>query len=186
MTVLPAFVEPHPEAIAKLVGLVRQIAHTLVAEGVLSSSSPSLGVLHEVDDLLWTALGAAVYETADESLPPRLDAALATFPARLLALDAALADAADVSLAAAVHIDASRALEEVTGRIDEMWLVMREPSTHRQWLALGASIPHYELVQPASRRQSDSTWRARLQTEGDPPPGPLERAYVVGLEPVPP
>ena len=180
---VPWFVEPHPEAIAKLVGLVRQIGHALSAEGILPSGSPALALLHEVDDLLWTSLGAAVYETADESLPPRLEAALSAFPARMVALEAALGDAAEVPLAADVHIAASRALEEVTGRVDEIWLVMREPATHRQWLAIGASIPHYEIVQPASRRQSDSAWRARLQAEGDPPPGPLERAYRVEAEP---
>ena len=149
---VPAFVEPHPEAIAKLAGLVRQAGRALESEGQLPPGSPGLRILDEVDDLLWTALGAAEYETADESLPPPLEAALADFPARLSALEDALveAGAADVPLAAQVHSDpsSSRVLEEVTGRIDEAWIVMREPTTHRLWLALGASIPHYENREP--------------------------------------
>ncbi len=186
---VPAFVEPHPEAIAKLVGFVRQIKRALVAEEELPGASPALRILDEVDDLLWTALGAAVYETADESLPPRLEAALSTFPGRLLALEAALAEvgAADVPLTVGVHLDtsSSRVLEQATGRVDEAWIVMREPSTHRLWLGLGASIPHHELVEPASGRQSDTAWRTRLQVDGEPPPGPLERAYSIAAEPGP-
>jgi hypothetical protein len=178
-----AFVEPHPEAIAKLVGVVRQTAQALASEGILPIGSSALRVCDEVDDLLWTALGAAVYETADESLPSALEAALSTFPGRLRALDAALADAgaAEVSLAVDVHVDlsSSRVLEEVTGRIDEAWMIMREPSTHRLWLALGASIPHGELAQPSAQRQSDSTWRARLQTEGDSVAGSLDQPYAL-------
>jgi hypothetical protein len=182
----PMFVEPHPEAIAKLAGLVRQTQRALVTEGLLRSGSSALAVLGEVDDLLWTALGAAVYETADEPLPAMLSANLAAFPARMRALDVALegTGAAEVPLAVDVHVDvpSGRILEEATGRIEELWMVMREPGTHVLWLALGASIPHHELVQSASRRTSDSVWRARLQNEGDPAPEAMARAYVAGAE----
>jgi Protein of unknown function (DUF3160) len=178
----PTFVEPHPEAIAKLLAFVRQTARVLAAEGGLPGDSPAIAVLDEVDDLLWTALGAAVYESADAPLPEPLEGALAAFPARLRALEDALAGsgAADVPLAVGVHVDvpSARILEESTGRIDEAWMVMREPGTHRLWLAVGASIPHDELVQPASQRLSDGAWRARLRSGGDPPPGLLARSYV--------
>jgi hypothetical protein len=179
---VPVFVEPHPEAIAKLAGLVRQTMRALVGEGELRNGAPALKILDEVDDLLWTALGAAVYEAADNPLPPVLESALATFPARICAVEAALADAgaADVPLTVAVHVDAAsaRALEEATGRIEEAWMVMRQPGTHRLWVTLGASIPHHEIAQPSSHRQSDTAWRMRLQTDGDPPPGVLARDYV--------
>jgi hypothetical protein len=177
----PIFVEPHPEAIAKLLGVVRQTQRALVGERALPPGSDALHVFDEVDDLLWSALGAAVYEASDDALPAPLAASLAAFPARVQALEAAVTDAgiADVPLAVVVHVDAPSefALEEAIGSIDEAWMVMREPSTHRFWLALGASIPHYEFVQPAARRLSDSAWRARLQSEGDPPPSILARGY---------
>lgn len=181
-----AFVEPHPEAIAKLAALVRQTVRALVTEGALRSGSPALRVLDEVDDLLWVALGAAVYETADDPLPPLLEGAVAAFPDRIGALEAALADAgvADVPVAVDVHVDvpSGRVLDEATGRIDESWMVMHEARTHRLWLALGASLPHHEIVLPASQRASDSLWRGRLQTKGEPPPSVMARAYVIAPE----
>jgi hypothetical protein len=181
-TTVPMFVEPHPEAIAKLAGLVRQTARALVSEGMLRSGSAALHVLDEVDDLLWVALGVSVYETADAPLPPSLESTLANFPARLSTLEETLAatGAADVPLVVAVHLDVAsgRVLAEGTGSIEEGWVVMREPGTHQLWMALGASIPHYEFVEPASRRPSDTEWRTRLRADGEPAPGALARAYV--------
>jgi len=173
---VPIFVEPHPEAIAKLLAFVRQTQQALVGEGMLPAGAPAVRALEEIDDLLWTALGVAVYETADEAPPPSLGAELAAFPARLRALESVLSDsgAADVPLAIDVHVDlpSARVLEEATEPIEEAWIAMREPGTHRLWLALGASIPHVELVEPASRRPSDAAWRARLRADGEPPEAP--------------
>jgi hypothetical protein len=181
--VVPAFVEPHPEAIAKLVALVRQTERALLAAGALAPAAPAIAVLDEVDDLLWTAFGVAVHEAADRAVPAPMAAALASFPARLRALEASLAasGAVDVPLVADVHTDraSGRVLEEAIGRVEELWTVLREPETHRLWLAVGASIPRYELVLPMARRTSDGAWRARVLAEGEPAPGPLEQAYAV-------
>ncbi|HEY4014877.1 MAG TPA: DUF3160 domain-containing protein [Polyangiaceae bacterium] len=181
-TATPAFVEAHPEAISKLSGFVRQLSRALSAEGWLPPDAPALQLLDEVDDLLWTALGAAVYESADAPMPDALAAALSGFPARLRGLEAALAESksVDVPIIVAVHVDvpSGRVLEEATGRIAEAWVVVREPGTHRAWLALGASIPHHELVQPTARRLDDGAWRARLASGAEPGPGALARWYV--------
>jgi hypothetical protein len=181
-TATPAFVEAHPEAISKLSGFVRQLSRALSAEGWLPPDAPALELLDEVDDLLWTSLGAAVYEAADAPMPDTLAGALAGFPDRIRGLEAALAESrsVDVPLVADVHFDVAsgRVLEEATGRIEEAWIVVREPGTHREWLAIGASIPHDELVQPASRRLDDGSWRAELRSGGEPGPGPLARWYV--------
>jgi hypothetical protein len=182
---VPVFVEPHPEAIAKLLALVRQTERALLGSGTLPKGAPGVAVLDEVDDLLWTALGVAVYEAADRAVPPALLQGLGGFPARMRALEAAVAGsgAAEVPLVVDVHSDrpSGRALEEALGHVDELWMVMREPETHRLWLALGASIPHVELVQPMAQRASDAAWRARIAAEGDPPPEPLEESYRVKL-----
>jgi hypothetical protein len=89
------------------------------------------------------------------------------------ALEAVLArsGAAEVPLVVDVHSDrpSGRALEEALGPIEELWMVMREPATHELWLAVGASIPHVELVQPMAQRASDAAWRARIAAEGDLP-----------------
>jgi hypothetical protein len=180
---VPVFVEPHPEAIAKLVALVRQTERTLLASGMLAKGAPGLAVLDEVDDLLWTALGVAVHEASDRAVPPALLQALGAFPTRMRALEASLdgSGAADVPLIVDVHIDRqpARALEEALGRVEELWTVVREPETHRLWLALGASIPHAELTQPMARRSSDKVWRARIAADGDAPPEALEQGYLV-------
>jgi hypothetical protein len=180
---VPIFVEPHPEAIAKLLAVVRQAERALLASGMLKPSAPAVSVLDEVDDLLWTALGVAAHEASDLPVPPALTAALATFPSRMRALEASLAGSSviEVPLVVDVHTDrgAARVLEEALGRIEELWAVVREPETHRLWLALGASIPHYELVQPMHRRASDASWRARVLAEGEPPPDALEQSYLV-------
>jgi hypothetical protein len=180
---VPVFVEPHPEAIAKLVAAVRQMERALVGSGMLAKGAPGLAVLEEVDDLLWAALGVAVHEASDRAVPPALLQALGAFPARLRALEASFdgSGVADVPLIVDVHTDrpSGRALEEALGRIEELWTVVREPETHRLWLAVGASIPHAELVQPMAQRASDASWRARIAAEGDASPDALEEKYLV-------
>jgi hypothetical protein len=140
-------------------------------------------VLDEVDDLLWTALGVAVHEASDRTVPPALLQALGAFPLRLRALETSLAgsDAAEVPLIVDVHTDRppGMALEEALGRVEELWTVVREPETHRLWLAVGAAIPHAEIVQPMGQRTSDAAWRTRITTEGDAPPDALEEQYLV-------
>jgi hypothetical protein len=180
---VPVFVEPHPEAIAKLLALVRQTQRVLYAEGAIAEESPGYVVLDEVDDLLWQALGVAVHETADQEIPPGLASNVAAFPARLRALEASLADsgAADVPIVADVHTDraSGQVLEESLGPIEELWTVAREPGTHRLWLVVGASIPQHELVRPMSARWSDAGWRAHLASDGEPAPAPIERGYFI-------
>jgi hypothetical protein len=178
---VPIFVEPHPEAIAKLVAVVRQTQRALLAAGALAKDSPAVAVLDEVDDLLWTAFEVAVAEALDRPVPPAATAALAAFPARLRALEGSLAasGAIDVPLIVDVHTDrpSGRVLEEALGRIEELWMVVREPETHRLWVGVGAAIPHHELVESAHKRASDATWRARIAAEGEPSPGDLAKVY---------
>jgi hypothetical protein len=182
-SVVPVFVEPHPEAIAKLVAVVRQTERALLAAGALAKDSPAVAVLDEVDDLLRTALEVAVDEALDRAIPAATIAALAGFPARLRALEGTLAasGAVDVPLCVDVHTDrpSGRVLEEALGPIEELWMIVREPETHRLWLAVGATIPRHEVVQPAHKRASDAAWRARVAAEGEPSPGDLARLYSV-------
>jgi hypothetical protein len=181
-TAVPFFVEPHPEAIASLLALVRQTSRALVADGAISPDGPAQVALQEAQQLLWDALGVAVHEASDQPVPPAVLASLAAFPARLRALEGALGDAggADVRMAVDVHSDPSSGtvLEEATGPVEQLWVVMREPVTHRMWLALGAAIPHVERIEPMAARLTDAAWAARV-TDEEPPPEPLERPYFV-------
>jgi hypothetical protein len=80
-----------------------------------------------------------------------------------------------------VHTDLgpARALEEATGDVDEIYIVLSEPKTARLVLAVGAAVSHYELVQPAALRLTDASWRARLQSGNAPPRDAFTRAYFV-------
>jgi hypothetical protein len=179
------FVEAHPEAVAKLLSLVRQATKGLTALGALPNDSQGRAVLAEVDDLLWVALGAALHEANDEPFTPELEGQLAALPARMAALEERVATSgtADVPMVVDVHTDLGpgRVLEEATGYIGDLYVVIPEPRSRKLVLAVGASVPHYELTQPAAQRLTDSAWRARLQA-GVPPAvrDPYVGGYVVG------
>jgi len=181
-TTVPIFVEPHPEAIASLLAMVRQVSRALVADGEIAPDGPAGVALEEVQQLLWEALGVAVHEADDQPVPQAMIAALAAFPVRIRALEAALGSpgGADVPVVADVHSDATStmALEEATGPVEELWVTMREPGTHREWLAIGASVPHFELRQLTALRLNDASWSSRL-VDDEPAPEPLERPYFV-------
>jgi hypothetical protein len=183
---LPAFVEPHVEAIAQLLALVRQSTRGLRAAGEVPDTSPAIPILDEGERLLADALAIARREAQDEPLSPAEHEAMATFPARLTALEAKLAPshAADVSLAVDVHTDlpSARALVEACGDLDDVTLVMREPGTGRLVVAAGVAATHYELTEPAGARMTDATWRARLH--GSPPPAQDAFVKVLPLAPV--
>ncbi len=163
-----AFVEPHPEAIAKLVSLVRQALHGLSSMGALTSESPAKAVLSDVDQLLGVAFEVALLCANDE--PPSADqaATLATFPRWLSALEGALSS--ETARVVDVHTDlaSSQVLEVATGNSSELYLVMREPRTGRMVLTVGAVLPHYEFVQNTSDRLTDDAWRARLDAGNAP------------------
>ena len=95
------------------------------------------------------------------------------------------AGGADVPIATGVHADLTggRALEEGLGHVRELWIAMREPSTHRVVLALGASIPHHETVRSRWVR-GRATGRGRPGSiGGDVPPSLLDGSYVIAPGP---
>jgi hypothetical protein len=179
----PAFVEPHPEAIAALVALVRQTQRGLTAVGGLTKESPGGQVLQEVEQLLAACLAVAVRQAEGLPLTSAEGESLAQVPARMASLEGrlALTGASDVPLVADVHTDVgqSRVLEEGIGYLQDLWMLVREPRSQRLVLAVGAAIPHFELVQPGSLRMADLPWRARLQAGSAPPRAPMSRSYAV-------
>jgi hypothetical protein len=178
---LVAFVEPHPEAIAQLVAMVEQASRGLTALGTIDAPPPT-SIAGAALGALRTCLAVALREANDEPLDPDESARLAELPALLVELEARLAPvrASERPLVADVHADAAnaRVLEEAVGAIDDLFLVVREPGTARLVLALGASLAHHELVQPAALRLGDGEWRARLAAS-PPPRAPWTSAYVV-------
>ncbi len=163
------FVEPHPEAIAKLVSLVRQALRGLTSMNALATDSPARKVLSDVDQLLGVAFEVALLSANDE--PPSADqvAILSAFPRWLTVLEAALTSEAARVVDVHTDLENGKVLEEATGYPEELFLVMREPRTGRMVLTVGAVLSHYEFVQNASDRLADDSWRARLEAGNAPP-----------------
>jgi hypothetical protein len=180
-----AFVEPAPEAIAKLVALVRQTSRGMRALASLPADSPTRALLDRVESVLRDALAIAIREANDEPLASEEAAALDAMPDRLVGIERALeaSHAADSSVVADVHtnfaVTPPRALEEATGDLDDLFVVVRAPRTGRLVLAVGAALPHYELTQNASDRLSDAAWRTRLHGPFAPPRDAFTRAWLV-------
>src|SRR5207253_6092556 len=100
-----AFVEPHPEAIARLLAMTRQTRRGLEALGGMVATSNASTWLLDVEDLLALCLRVAV-RAGNDMAPDHDDAAaLADVPVRLGALEARLeaGHAADRPLVIDVH-----------------------------------------------------------------------------------
>ena len=149
--------------------------------GGLDKASSTALVLGEIEDILAVALAAALRQANDEAATAAQTSTVAALPARLAALDLALekTGAANLSVIADVHANlvSGRVLEEATGPLREVLIVLQEPATHRLVLTIGASLPHFELVQPATERLSDTAWRAKLSTAA-PERDAFARPYV--------
>ncbi|MDB4996831.1 MAG: dTDP-D-glucose 4,6-dehydratase [Myxococcaceae bacterium] len=169
-------VEPHPEAIGRLVSLVRQAMRGLDAVSGLRPDGPARAVLAHVDELLTVAFEVALLAANDEAPTSDQLAILRTIPQWLAALEAALGDT--TARAVDVHTDLGTrtVLEVTTGYPTTLYLVVREPSSGRLVLVAGAALPHKELVQPLEDRLSDVSWRARLERDAADTTGTLSQA----------
>jgi hypothetical protein len=178
-------VEPHPEAIARLVALVRHIVRGLTSTSALPLDAPSRAVIAEIDDVLSTALQAASSAAADRPPSPALVSALGQLPARIAAIEARVAGsgAEHSTLVGDVHTneDAGRVLEEATGELDSLVAVVRDPGRGRFVLAVGAALSHHEFERPSAERMGDVAWRAELivsSGHGPPARDPFTSAFV--------
>jgi hypothetical protein len=158
------FIEPHPEAIAGILGMIRQMRRGFIEIGALSEDDPSVAILDETESLLTLALEGSVRAAASESSFAELEVRLAEFPARLAALEQQAGPAAE-PLVIDVHLDirSARVLEEATGAIDELFTLVQDPVAHRSIVTIAAAIPHFEFSENADARRSDATWEIQLR-----------------------
>jgi hypothetical protein len=167
------FVEPHPEAIAKLIAAILQLRKRLEAASLLPKDGLSDVLMDTAEELLRTSLAAAIAETNDTAFPQQLQADLAYFPTALAEWEAWLGKTNDpmLELSADIHTDlqGARVVTLATGPLEALHTIIREPDTGRMIHAVGAHWPVYELAQPATLRLSDVTWRARLGAGSTPP-----------------
>ena len=162
-TPTPAAVEPHPEAIARLVGIVRQLRRGLLAHHGLSSVSVVAPLLERLDALLVDALDVALREATTVALSAKEQRTLDTFPARIVSLERSLAVGAAAPWISPVHVDVAtgRVLEEGSGYLEDGYFVLRMPGAPLPALFLGVHVPHAERV--STLRTTDATWRGQLE-----------------------
>lgn len=170
---VPAFVEVEPEAIARLLGAVRQTRRGLTALGPMVKSSPADALLAETEDIVTVCLQVAEREArdeaagADDSGPIGPTGAIAAIPSRIAALenDAAVEGGPYVAV---IHSDprSSRALVSATGAIEPALLLMREPGSGRIVLAVGAHLAHFEAIEPMDQLEGAAALLERRIREG--------------------
>jgi hypothetical protein len=145
---LLAFVEPEPEAIARLLGTLGQARRGLTALGPMVKRSPADALLAETEDIVKLALHVAERAARDEPTSAEETSALAAIPSRIAALET---DAADDGgpYAAVIHGDpaSNRALVSSSGAIEPAVFLMREAGTGRLVVAVGAHVAHFEAIE---------------------------------------
>jgi len=158
-----AAVEPHPEAIARLVGVVRQLRRGLQAHDGLAKLSVVAPILERLDGLLVDALDVALRETTKIPLGPKELRTLDTFPSRIAALERSLAIGAASPWISPLHLDVAsgRVLEEGSGYLEDGYFLLQMPGAPLPEMFLGVHVPHAERV--SSLRTTDATWRGQLE-----------------------
>jgi hypothetical protein len=170
---LPVFIEPLPEVIARLVGVVRQLRRGLEVLGPLAPSSSATALLVEIEDIVRVALHGAARHASDELMPTEEASALASLPARIArAEEDSGADLGPV--VAVVYSDpvGQRVLASGTGSIEPVLMFAREANKEEPLLVVGAHLAHHELIERLDRAPgsssshpalTDATWRGRFR-----------------------
>lgn len=181
-----SYVEPNPEAYARLRALVQMTRAGLSERGLLAHEgtlAQTAYYLDELDDMLGFLQSVAERELRGETLSDDEYFRLKYFGGWLERLTLAAADTPEggysnefsddeqAALVADVATDPNgQVLEEGTGRIYEIYVVVPDG---RGGLVLtkGGVYSYYEFAWPLSNRLTDEAWRA-LITQGQQPPQP--------------
>jgi hypothetical protein len=163
------FIEPHPEAIASILGLINQARRGLVELGAITESAAPLSLLEETASLLTLALEGSVRAANGEPPSADLEHDLEQIPPRIAAIERS-AGLGAAPVAIDVHLDIASALvlEEATGTLDEVFLRVQDPIARRTIVAVGCSIPHFEFSKNGGARPSDADWAVQLHHGGAP------------------
>lgn len=162
----PVFVEPAPEAIAAMLGLVRQLKRGVRATGGGATSVPP--VLGDVEAILAATLRLALHVANDEPWGDAEQTEASAIVARLEAIDAHAT--AEAAVAVTVHVDIGQGkfLVEATGDVGELHAIFREPGSGALRHVVGARVSHHEFVEPAPL--GDDAWHERLRAKREPRP----------------
>lgn len=174
------WVEPNPEAYARLLALTRMTHDGLESRGLLTENTDAN--LARLDDLLTFLLDVAQRELADEPLTREDYERIKYYGGELEAMTLAAADQEgegrpffeeddQAALVADVATDPNgQALEEATGRIFEIYAIVPDGDGGLH-IAKGGVFSYYEFPWPMSDRLTDESWRAMLEA-GEAPERP--------------
>jgi hypothetical protein len=163
------WVEPNPEAYARLLALTRMTRDGLSSRGLLTENTDAN--LARLDDLLAFLLDASQQELAGKPLTEEGYDRVQYFGGELEAMTLAAADPEEgegmpffdeddqAALVADVATDPNgRVLEEAIGRIFEIYVVVPDGTGGLQ-IARGGIFSYYEFPWPMSDRLTDEAWR---------------------------
>ncbi len=184
------WVEPNPEAYARLLALTRMTRQGLGGRGLLTENT---GVnLSRLDDLLTFLLDVAQRELAGQSLSLEDYSRIKYYGGELEVMTLAAADPEEgegspffsqdeqAALVADVATDPNgRALEEAVGRIFEIYVIVPDGAggTH---IAKGGVFSYYEFPQPlADGRLTDEAWRAMLAAGQAPEQPEWTQSFII-------
>lgn len=170
------FVEPHPEALARLLGTTRQLHRGLLALHGIQRASATDVLLERLEALLLDAFDVALRESGGSALGAKDQHALDGMPQAIANLEKRLGRPLATPQIAVVHADVAgkRFLEVGSGFVEEERLVLRQPGAQAPTVFVGASVPFIERAQ--SLRTTDATFRSQLEKTRGPTP-PWQRVF---------
>ena len=175
------WVEPNPEAYARLLALARMTRAGLESRGLLSANTDAN--LYRLEDLLAFLLDVSQRELAGQPLTAEDYERIKYYGGELEAITLAAADQEgeegrpffeedqQAALVADVATDPTGyVLEEATGRINEIFVAVPDGRGGLH-IAKGGVFSYYEFPWPMSDRLTDESWRAMIEN-GQAPPQP--------------
>jgi hypothetical protein len=185
-----SYVEPNPEAFARLYALARMTQEGLEKRGLLSDITR--GNLENLSDLVLFLKNAAELELAGQELQPQDYERIRFIGGELEALTLAASDReADTheyrdlsdqkaALVADVATGADPsgklvALEEAIGQPAILYVIL--PDRPDQ-VAVGAVFTYYEFTVDSADRMTDETWQSQVEQGTNPPPPDWTRSFL--------
>lgn len=172
-----AFVEPHPEALARLLGATRQLRRGLTTLKGIAPGGPTDTLLQRLETLLLEAFDVALREAGNAPLGAKETKALDEMPQAIANLEKRLGYPGATPVVSVVHADVvgRRFLEVGTDFIEEATFALRVPGAPNPVAFVGAHVPFVERAQ--SLRTTDAVFRGQLEKTRPPRPS-WQRPYA--------
>ena len=171
-----AFIEPHPEALARLLGATRQLRRGLTALKALAPAGPTDTLLARLETLLLDAFDISLRESGGAPLGAKEMKTLDEMPQAIANLERRLGYPGATPTIAVVHGDVlgKRFLEVGTEFVEEATLALHVPGTPTPVAFVGVHVPFVERAQ--SLRTTDAVFRGQLEKTRVPRPA-WQRAF---------